>query len=230
MKQTLAKSPNRKWVFSNYKHPATKTVFDGRAAWTDNRYKLYVDNSRGKARMELYDLEKDREESTDIASENPELVQQMFQQLTEWQKSVENSLTGADYPNAESRGLHEAGSTEGPKKDATKTADAPAAKATASSKSASMARDMFERMDQDRDGKITRKEYIQFFAPGFDRSDANKDGALDADEFPRKRLFELADVNRDGKLTRDEYHESRGQIFDQRHDPDGNGVLLRKEL
>ncbi|MDF1840451.1 MAG: hypothetical protein P1U77_03395 [Rubripirellula sp.] len=53
----------------------------------------------------------------------------------------------------------------------------------------------------------------------------NKDGALDADEFPRKRLFERADVNHDGKLTRDEYLEVRGKIFDQRHDPDGDGVI-----
>ena len=45
------------------------------------------------------------------------------------------------------------------------------------------------------------------------------------DEFPRKRLFESADVNQDGKLTRDEYDESRGKIFDQRHDPDGDGVI-----
>ena len=230
MEQTLARSPGRKWYFSNYQHPVAKTVFDGRAAWTGNRYKLYVDNSRGKAQMELYDLENDREESTDIASENPELVQQMFQQLTEWQKSVEDSLTGADYPNAKSRGRQEAGSTERTKEDATTTADAPAAKATASSESGSMASKMLERMDQDRDGKITRKEYIQFFAPGFGRSDANRDGTLDADEFPRKRLFEMADVNHDGKLTRDEYDESRGRIFDQRHDPDGDGVLFREEL
>ena len=225
MKETLARSPNRKWYFSNYKHPVAKTVFDGRAAWTGNRYKLYVDNSRGKTRMELYDLENDREESTNIASENPELVHQMFQQLTEWQKSVENSLTGADYPNAKSGGMQEAGSDEEKMKDAPKTPDDPAAKPKAPGAPASRKADISEKMDRDRDGKITRKEYIQFFAPGFDRSDANQDGALDADEFPRKRLFELADLDQDGKLTRDEYLEVRGKIFDQRHDPDGDGVI-----
>jgi len=57
-----------------------------------------------------------------------ELVQQMFQQLTQRQKSVENSLTGADYPNAKSRGMQEAGSNEQRMKDAPQSLHDPAAK------------------------------------------------------------------------------------------------------
>ncbi len=33
----------------------------------------------------------------DIAAKKPELVREIYRQLTDWQKSVENSLTGADY-------------------------------------------------------------------------------------------------------------------------------------
>ncbi len=46
---------------------------------------------------ELYDLEKDREETTDIASQHPEMVQRMMKELDAWRASVEKSLTGADY-------------------------------------------------------------------------------------------------------------------------------------
>ncbi len=46
---------------------------------------------------ELYDLEKDRQEKDNIASQHPEIVKTMLAELRAWQQSVENSLTGADY-------------------------------------------------------------------------------------------------------------------------------------
>lgn len=74
--------------------------FGGEAAWTDNRYKLVVGEARrakSGPRVELYDLIADPSETTDLAGKNPEMVQRMTQQLHAWQRSVERSLSGADY-------------------------------------------------------------------------------------------------------------------------------------
>lgn len=85
--------------FLNYKHPVAKTSdFGGEAAWTENRYKLVTgEGRRGAARTELFDLQKDPHEKNDIAKEHPELVKTMLRGLETWQRSVERSLSGADY-------------------------------------------------------------------------------------------------------------------------------------
>lgn len=89
-------------LFQNYKHPVAKTKdFGGEAAWTDNRYKLVWGESRRSGRAgpgaELYDLLADPNETKDLAARHPEIVQRMTEQLHTWQKSVERSLSGADY-------------------------------------------------------------------------------------------------------------------------------------
>lgn len=90
--------------FLNYRHPVAKTEdFGGEAAWSDARYKLVV--SRGKNRKNapaapvasLYDLKADPKEARDEAAEHPEIVEKMRAQLEAWQRSVEKSLSGADY-------------------------------------------------------------------------------------------------------------------------------------
>jgi hypothetical protein len=88
-------------LFQNFKHPVARTTdFGGEAAWTDNRYKLVIGESRrakSGPRTELYDLVADPNETTDIASKHPDIVRRMTAQLHAWQRSVERSLTGADY-------------------------------------------------------------------------------------------------------------------------------------
>ena len=78
---------------------ATPCIIPKGAAWLTGRYKLLMPGAnRGKEQVpELYDLEKDPEEKNNIASQNPEIVKAMRAELLEWQKSVERSLTGADY-------------------------------------------------------------------------------------------------------------------------------------
>jgi arylsulfatase A-like enzyme len=87
--------------FLNYRHPVARTEnFGGEAAWTDNRYKLIVGESRrAKAgpRTELYDLVADPYETRDLAAQQPEVVARMLRDLHTWQRSVERSLSGADY-------------------------------------------------------------------------------------------------------------------------------------
>lgn len=84
--------------FLNYKHPTARTEnFEGDAAWTDNRYKLIYRGKDKRRQAELYDLSADPGEANDLATAKPELVKQMTTQLHFWQRSVEQSLSGADY-------------------------------------------------------------------------------------------------------------------------------------
>jgi hypothetical protein len=87
--------------FLNFHHPVAKVSdFGGEAAWTDNQYKLVVGGAK-KSKSgpvdELYDLLLDPHETTNIADQRPEVVQRMTEELHAWQRSVEQSLTGADY-------------------------------------------------------------------------------------------------------------------------------------
>ena len=93
-------------LFNNFKHPVAKTTdFGGEAAWTDTRFKLVVAESRTGAKkkatsnagVQLFDLTADPKETTDIAARHPDVVQRMRSELAAWQRSVERSLSGADY-------------------------------------------------------------------------------------------------------------------------------------
>ena len=93
-------------LFNNFKHPVAKTTdFGGEAAWTDTRFKLVVAESRTGAKkkatsnagVQLFDLTADPKETTDIAARHPDVVQRMRAELAAWQRSVERSLSGADY-------------------------------------------------------------------------------------------------------------------------------------
>ena len=59
-----------------------------------NRHKLIVSP---KGEPVLYDLVEDPFEKQDLSGDNPELVKELTEKLRQWQSSVENSLTGADY-------------------------------------------------------------------------------------------------------------------------------------
>ena len=85
--------------FVNFRHPVARTEnFGGTASWMDNRYKLLVFSKRGReGKVELFDLASDPREEKDVAAEHPDVVKTMRAQLWEWQRSVERSLTGADY-------------------------------------------------------------------------------------------------------------------------------------
>jgi len=101
LKARRAKSKNWKTPsFSNHKHPEIiPENFKTYAAWVTDRYKLLMPRTRGNKEQapELYDLENDPGEETNIASKHPEMAGRMQAELLEWQKSVERSVTGADY-------------------------------------------------------------------------------------------------------------------------------------
>lgn len=81
--------------FQCYEYPIVqKDNFTGWAAWIEGKWKLHKNK---KDKFELYDIEADPAESTDLASQFPEVVKDLARKLYDWQCSVDVSLTGEDY-------------------------------------------------------------------------------------------------------------------------------------
>jgi len=92
----LAKQMNGAYTrtFRNLKHPEIEDAdFGGRKSIIDGRYKLVVaDGAR-----ELYDLQDDEAETRNVIEEHAEIATELEERLVAWQRSVLESLTGADY-------------------------------------------------------------------------------------------------------------------------------------
>jgi Ca2+-binding EF-hand superfamily protein len=98
-------------------------------------------------------------------------------------------------------------------------------------------------MDTDKNGKISRQEYMKFMQAEFDRMDKDKSGELDAKELAQsklesnaipggdyvKQLLLLMDADKSGKISRQEYMAFMQTEFN-RLDEDKNGELDAKEL
>ncbi|MFK7943320.1 MAG: EF-hand domain-containing protein [Paracoccaceae bacterium] len=98
---------------------------------------------------------------------------------------------------------------------------------------------LFERVDTNSDGLITRAEAAEFRTARFQRMDANGDGAVtfaELEEKAKRRIperaakrFERMDGNSDGKVTRAEFFErSEGRFA--RMDANGDGAITRDEV
>jgi arylsulfatase A-like enzyme len=72
--------------------------FPGHAAWLEWPWKLHrIQDKKTGIRLELYHLETDPMEATDLAGQQEERVKSMRRQLEEWQASTIRSLNGKDY-------------------------------------------------------------------------------------------------------------------------------------
>jgi Ca2+-binding EF-hand superfamily protein len=98
-----------------------------------------------------------------------------------------------------------------------------------------------EHADANKDGKVTRQEYIDARAAQFARMDRNGDDVVD-DADSRERADQSAvgkrvaaamrariDTNSDGKISKDEFVNAPTMLFD-RFDADKNSELDAKEL
>ena len=79
--------------------PRDSADLRGHAAWTDWPWKLHrIQKKTGDAaRWELYDLEVDPKEANDLSLAEKGRVARMRSQLQDWQRSVLESWSGADY-------------------------------------------------------------------------------------------------------------------------------------
>ncbi len=71
--------------------------FPGHAAWLDWPWKLHRIEKKGPAKIELYNLADDPQESRDLAARAPDRTESMRGQLEAWLLSVVRSLNGKDY-------------------------------------------------------------------------------------------------------------------------------------
>ncbi|MEM7146323.1 MAG: sulfatase-like hydrolase/transferase [Verrucomicrobiota bacterium] len=89
-------------ILTTNKNPKTRKKplgfrHKGRAAWIDNNYKLVTQNV-ADGEYELFDLENDTSETTDLAKEKPEVLAKMQKAFEKWNASVDRSVAGKDYP------------------------------------------------------------------------------------------------------------------------------------
>ncbi len=85
--------------FTNVRHPdIAETDFLGTRTLIEGDLKLLIQETQaGTEKVELYDLQADPAETTNLAAKLPERVTELRAKLRQWQGSVLHSLTGADY-------------------------------------------------------------------------------------------------------------------------------------
>ncbi|MBL9114116.1 MAG: sulfatase-like hydrolase/transferase [Verrucomicrobiaceae bacterium] len=85
--------------FRNFKHPGlSEDDYTGARAIEHEGFKLVIhDSGKTSSKKELFDLKKDPAEKNDISQQEAERSQSLANKLRDWQTSVLNSLTGADY-------------------------------------------------------------------------------------------------------------------------------------
>ncbi len=85
--------------FTNFRHPVvTEADYLGPRAIIDGHFKLVIhEQKKGEPKKELFDLNADPAEKTNLLTEKPDMAEKLQSKLRDWQKSVLQSLTGADY-------------------------------------------------------------------------------------------------------------------------------------
>jgi arylsulfatase A-like enzyme len=97
----LAKIMDGKFTrsFRNFKYDeVSEDHLGGARVMMNGKYKLLIEaESSNSPIIELFDITVDPGEANNIIDEHPDIVSSMQQELADWQLSVLNSLTGADY-------------------------------------------------------------------------------------------------------------------------------------
>jgi arylsulfatase A-like enzyme len=85
--------------FTNFKHPTiTDADYLGPRAIIDGDMKLVIhEQKKGAPKIELFDLKADPAETQNIIRRKPDVAEKLHTKLRQWQESVLQSLTRADY-------------------------------------------------------------------------------------------------------------------------------------
>ena len=96
----------------------------------------------------------------------------------------------------------------------------------------------FDQIDSNRDGVISRAEYLDLQAARWPQIDRNGDGYLTEDDFPRfaanrarRQLAEASylDANGDGRISQSEFVNGPAPVF-RNADSNADGFLTRSEV
>jgi Ca2+-binding EF-hand superfamily protein len=95
------------------------------------------------------------------------------------------------------------------------------------------AEDLFSKIDKNKDGKISKQEYMDAVAGTFDKLDKNHDGILTREEIKLnnidvEKFIKEADTNKDGKINKKEFERAAEKSFSSM-DKDKNGYIDKKE-
>lgn len=87
--------------FKNFRHPPiVDSDYRGARAVIDGKFKLVVhEQKESSPKRELFNLEADPAEKSNLIGEQSATAERLQARLTQWQKSVLHSLSGADYGN-----------------------------------------------------------------------------------------------------------------------------------
>jgi Ca2+-binding EF-hand superfamily protein len=95
---------------------------------------------------------------------------------------------------------------------------------------------ILERVDTDKDGKISKAEFDAEGSKLFAKLDENGDGKIAQSEMPQRhwarfggQMFDRLDADHDGKVTKAEFQAAGEKMF-QRMDKNGDGIIEKSEM
>jgi Ca2+-binding EF-hand superfamily protein len=108
--------------------------------------------------------------------------------------------------------------------------------ADANKKRGDFSQRILERVDSDKDGKISKAEFDAEGSKLFAKLDENGDGKIAANEMPQRhwarfggKMFDRMDADKDGKVTKAEFEAAGDKMF-QRMDKNGDGIIEKDEM
>jgi Ca2+-binding EF-hand superfamily protein len=95
---------------------------------------------------------------------------------------------------------------------------------------------ILERVDSDKDGKISKAEFDTEGSKLFTKLDENSDGKIAENEMPQRhwarfggQMFDRMDADKDGQVTKAEFQAAGDKMF-QRMDKNGDGIIEKDEM